>query len=277
MKTKLQVTMISRTVLCWSVCVAALQLSSSVSAQQEGWGNLTGRIVVQGEVPKPAELKIDTPDRNYCIATGQSFEDQSLIVGGNGGLRDAYVMMYFGRGDENRPSVHPSYNESSSTSVALNNRNCRFEPHAIFLRTGQAIEFKNADSIGHNCHIVTMGNEENCSLGAGQSLELKLQSADRVPGIVKCDVHPWMEALILVRDEPYAAISDEEGNFRIENIPAGEWTFQFWHKRSGFLKSLTRDGTPVTGRRGEIKVTIKPDATTDLGELGIAVDELVEK
>ncbi|MGI9517396.1 MAG: hypothetical protein ACR2NP_10135 [Pirellulaceae bacterium] len=249
---------------------------AEVRAQEEGWGHLTGRIIVDGAIPEPADLTVGTDDRAWCVNTGETFKDRSLIVSSEGGLEHAYVMMYFARSDRNRPDVHPSYEESKEQTVVLNNENCRFEPRAVFLRTGQTIEFKNSDAIGHNCHVVTFANEENCSLGAGQSVELELDSTDRVPGIVKCDIHPWMESLILVRDEPYAAITDAEGNFRIENIPAGEWSFQFWHKRNGFMRTLQRDGKTFLGRRGEVKVTIEPDGTLDLGELHISIDNLLE-
>lgn len=268
---------IHRIILGALVSLTSWTFSLAACAQDSAWGHLSGKIVVEGAVPAPDPLQIDTADRNYCVATGKTFLSRSLVVGKDGGLQDAYVMMYFGRGDDKRPAVHPAYDESFKKSVALNNEKCQFEPRSIFLRTGQPLEFQNSDAIGHNCHVVTMGNEENFSLGAGQDLEVKLTESDRVPGIVKCDVHPWMEALILVRDEPYVAITDEEGNFRIENIPAGEWTFQFWHQRPGFLKALERDGKSVVGRRGEITVTIKGDETTELGEMRIAADELAEK
>jgi plastocyanin len=269
---------IRRLILFAAAVLSFLACETGTSFAQDGeWGHLTGKILVDGAVPEPAELTLGTNDRDYCISTGEKFQDRSLLVGPDSGLQHAYVMMYFERGEENRPAIHPSYEESVANAVALDNVNCRFEPRAVFVRTGQSIEFKNSDPIGHNCHVVTMGNEENVSLGAGQELTVSLDTADRVPGIVKCDVHPWMEALILVRDEPYAAITDESGSFRIENIPAGEWTFQFWHKRPGFLRELQRDGQSVVGRRGELAVTIRAGETTDLGELTINADELAEK
>ena len=266
-----------RTLILSLACAGLTILANHSHVQaQESWGHLTGRIVVQGTVPSPEELTIDTNDRQYCLSRGERFTDRSLLVGDAGGLQHAYVMMYFARGDNNRPAIHPSYEEAKKQSVVLNNEECRFQPRAIFVRPGQTLEFQNSDTIGHNCHVVTMKNEENISLGAGQSVELSLDNADRVPGIVKCDVHPWMEALLLVRDEPYVAITDSDGRFRIENIPAGEWTFQFWHTRTGFLKSLAQEGEKVAGRRGEMKVVITADETLDLGELTIAVDDLLK-
>jgi plastocyanin len=243
-------------------------------AQEKGWGHLTGRIVVNGTIPEPDPLVLRTDDMAFCVATGKSFVDRSLIVGADKGLQNACVMMYFARGDDNRPEVHPSYAETAKKSVEINNKECSFEPYALFVRTGQVLTLKNSDAIGHNCHIVTMGNEENVSLGAGLSADVRMELSDKVPGIVKCDIHPWMGAVILVRDEPYACFTDAEGKFRIENIPAGKWTFQFWHQRPGMLKELKRGDQPVTGRRGEIEVTIENGKATDLGELNIDVASL---
>ena len=135
----------------------AIALCDSVVAQEESWGNLKGRIIVEGEIPTPADIALSGDDKQYCIDTGKEFKERSLIVGDEGGLQNAFVMMYFGRKDRNRPAVHPSY--STDENVLLENSDCRFEPHAIFLRTGQTLELKNSDRIGHNCHVVTMKNE----------------------------------------------------------------------------------------------------------------------
>ena len=247
---------------------------ATAMSQEAGWGNLTGKIVVTGEIPAAEAITLSTDDKQYCIDTGQSFTSRKLLVGPQGELQDAYVMMYFGLRDRTRPQVHPSYEKPQS--ITLDNVNCRFEPRAIFVRTGQSIAFKNSDRIGHNCHVVTMNFEENCSLGAGQSLEVQMEEASRVPGIVKCDAHPWMEALLLVRDEPYAAITNQDGEFLIENIPAGEWTFQFWHAKRGFLKGLQKDGQDFVGRRGEVQVSIPDGGSLDLGQLTIPAEFLLE-
>ncbi len=255
-------------------CAVLFLNPCNVKAQDSGWGHMTGKIVVKGEIPMPEDLTLDTADRQYCEDTGQEFKSRELLVGSEGQLRDAYVMMYFGRGDRKRPEVHPSY--EAETKVVLDNVNCRFEPRALFVRTGRSITFKNSDRIGHNCHIVTMNFEDNASLGAGATTDIEVEEASRVPGIVKCDAHKWMEALVLVRDEPYAAITDADGNFKIENLPAGEWTFQFWHTKPGFLKGLQQDGKDFVGRRGEVKVTIPDGGTLDLGELTIPAEILLK-
>ena len=79
-----------------------------------------------------------------------------------------------------------------------------------------------------------------------------------------------MDSVILIRDNPYVAISDETGKFRIENIPAGDWQFQFWHKKAGYLKTLEiKDYEP--NRRGVIDLKIETGKTLDLGQLTLPV------
>jgi plastocyanin len=197
--------------------------------------------------------------------------DDNLIVGKDGGLKDVFVMMFLKPGSV--PAVHPSYDEKKQLTLTLDNLNCRFQPHALFLRTGQNLTMKNSDDVGHNCHIVTMKNEENVNLAQHGSVDVKLKLADKVPGNVVCDIHKWMDAVILVRDEPYASITDADGKFLIENIPSGTWTFQFWHKKGGYLADL-QAGSYTVGRRGEIEITIKDGETLDLGQLSIASKSL---
>ena len=175
-------------------------------------------------------------------------------------------MMYFKKGSDPRPDSHPSYEAIKNEPVEIDNKNCRFVPHALFVRTGQTLKLKNSDDVGHNCHITCFNNEENINLSPGTSVDVTLKNPEKIPGNVTCDVHKWMDAVVLVRDEPYVAITDVDGNFLIENIPTGTWRFQFWHKKAGYLRQLQVPGHKV-GRKGEIEVTIKNGETLDLGKL----------
>jgi galactose mutarotase-like enzyme len=66
---------------------------------------------------------------------------------------------------------------------------------------------------------------------------------------MKCDVHPWMGAYIGVMNHPYFAVTDENGNFTIKNLPAGEYTLKAWHER---LPAKT--ATIKVGEDGETSV-----------------------
>ncbi len=256
--------------------LAMFCVQPSVAGQDSGWGNLTGQIVVDGEVPQVNALTVDK-DRATCLRDQDKILDPSLVVGKEGGLKDAFVMMYFARGAK-QPEVHESYLKTQEAKVVLDNVKCKFEPYALFLRTSQTLTMKNSDDVGHNCHVVLFNNEINANIPVADEVDVQLTKTERVPGPVKCDIHPWMSAVLLVRDEPYAAITDGDGRFTIENLPAGEWSFQFWHVRPGYMKNLTREGEKfLDARRGTVTLKIVANETLDLGQLMFPASDLDTK
>ncbi len=234
------------------------------------WATLTGRIVVTGEIPEIPDEKVDK-DAGVCVVDGQMPKDDNLIVSEEGGLRDVFVMMYLKR-DETVP-VHPQYENPPEQPLVLDNLRCRFVPHALFVRTGQELLLKNSDEVGHNCHFKSFNNEENINLAQLSEVAVTFKNAAKAPEPVECDIHRWMDAVILVRDEPYVAISAEDGTFSIVNVPAGSWSFQFWHTKTGYLRDLKIEGYEV-GRRGEIEVTLEDGKTLDLSEMTIDISKL---
>jgi hypothetical protein len=49
----------------------------------------------------------------------------------------------------------------------------------------------------------------------------------------KCDVHPWMTGYVAVATNPFFAVSDADGAFRIDRLPPGPYTLELWHERLG--------------------------------------------
>lgn len=244
--------------------------ATSVATQDGEWGHLTGRILVTGELPELEPENINK-DMDTCLAEGDPPNDDNLIVGNDGVLKDVFVMMYLKGSDP--PAVHPSYDEAKNIPVVIDNSECRFVPHALFVRTGQTFRMKNSDDVGHNCHVKTFANEENVNVPVNDHVDVTFSEVDKSPGPIGCDIHPWMDALLVVRDEPYVSISAEDGTFRIENIPAGEWKFQFWHKKWANMRKLEVEGYDV-GRKGEISVTIVDGETLDLGDMTIDTEHI---
>lgn len=248
-------------------CCVATAFAQEVEGE---WGNLQGQIFLTGDVPEIPLENIDK-DQQVCL-TGDPPKDDKLIVGDNGELKNVFVMMYR-RSSDPEPAIHPSYEEARQKPAVIDNVQCRFVPHAVFVQTGQPLVLKNSDEAGHNCHIITFQNEKNVNLPPGGKVEIKLENADKAPGNVTCDIHAWMDGVILVRDEPYVAISEADGTFEIRNIPAGTWKFQFWHKKAGYLKDLEVAEYKVD-RRGSIEVEIVDGETLDLGKLELPADSL---
>lgn len=255
--------------------VLSLCFISSPLFSDDGWGSLKGSIVVDGAVPEISKEKIDK-DQASCLSDKEAPNDDNLLVGAGGELQDAFIMMYR-KGSDPVPAIHPSYAEAKKKPIVLDNQDCRFVPHAVFVQTGQPLELRNSDDVGHNCHIITFNNEENVNLAKKDSVNITFSDADKTPGNVVCDIHKWMDAIILVRDEPYAAITKPDGTFEIKNIPAGTWKFQFWHKKTGFMKKLDVPNYKVGKIKADIEVTIKDGETLDLGKLTLPAASIKKK
>ena len=69
------------------------------------------------------------------------------------------------------------------------------------------------------------------------------------PFYIKCDVHPWMRSWVLVSDHPYFSVTDKNGNFSIEGIPAGTYEVICWQekfKKKAIIDKVTVGSGSVT-------------------------------
>jgi len=53
------------------------------------------------------------------------------------------------------------------------------------------------------------------------------------PIAVKCNVHPWMRSYIAVSNNPYFAVTGDDGSFTIKGLPPGSYTLTAWHEKYG--------------------------------------------
>ena len=74
-----------------------------------------------------------------------------------------------------------------------------------------------------------------------------------------------MSAVIVIRDDPYAAVSDKQGTITMKNVPAGKWTFCIWHERTGYITTARQRDQALDWTRGRMQLTIKP-GENDAGE-----------
>ena len=98
--------------------------------------------------------------------------------------------------------------------------------------------------------------------------DLSKKGPARLPVKISCSIHPWMAGYLLVRANPYMAVSDKTGTIKLENLPPGRWEFQFWHERSGYLGTFS-NRKPF--RRGRTKLEIVAGKTTNLKTLMVPV------
>jgi plastocyanin len=122
---------------------------------------------------------------------------------------------------------------ASGAAVTLDQDGCEYHPHVMGVRAGQDIEIVNSDGLLHN---INASPDVNRGFNISQPTDMSSERSFSQPVImipVRCDVHGWMEAFIGVMEHPFYAVSGDDGTFRIEGLPAGDYTIAIWHEELG--------------------------------------------
>lgn len=234
---------------------------------QQKWGTIKGQFLMDGSAPEPKLLEV-TRDEEFCGK--HKPKDESLLVGKDGGIRNIVVRL-LSRKDV---PVHPDFSVAPKPAE-LDNRNCLFHPRVTLLQCNQPLKAINSDSVAHNVAVFAQRNQPfSIVVPQDKPLTRSFPMEERIPIRVDCSIHAWMHAYLVISKHPYAAVTDEHGRFEIKNVPQGEWEFQLWHERPGYLTSITRDET-TTLKRGILKVTV--GQTTDLGTMKVPVKDFEEE
>jgi hypothetical protein len=138
------------------------------------------------------------------------------------------------------------------------------------LWTAQPLEVKNSDPIAHNTNASYFfsNTKFNESVPNDAPLKKAFTKSESYPAKVVCNIHPWMSAYILIRDNPYMVVSGKDGSFEIKNVPAGKHDFAFWHEAKGNLRDL-KVGKGKADRKGQVALEVPADKTLDLGDIPV--------
>jgi len=259
-----------RTLLKVGGLLGAMTLLVGVACAQESeeWGSLTGTFLYDGKIPEPGFLNVPR--------LGLRVRDESLLVGEMGGVKN--VVVYLDREPgEDPPPIHPWHAESTEDEVQVEFKGFRLEPHVAVLRTSETLMVTNKDAVGHSLKFDAFDNPPyNPILRPDDSFRMDCKLRERLPVLTTCTVHPWISGVVVVQDHPYMAVTDDRGSFTIRSLPAGEWTFRFWHEKAGAIRSLSRNGKKVDLPGGRLTVTVRPRENR-LGTLYLAPDALTRK
>ncbi len=224
-----------------------------------GVGALIGRIVFDGSRPTPGVIyKMGTADKDPSVCSKEGdIPKEDLVVSEGKGVANVFVFL------DKAPAGFKA--ALPAQDIQFDQKNCRFTTHALFCQVGQTVRLMNDDGVLHNTRCVgnRNGNVNNAiSPNDRTGIKLVYKRPEREPFSVKCDLHAWMNAYHLVLDHPFAAVSDADGNFKIEGLPAGKYQFKVWHERGdGGKPGLLESKYSVIIKSGDnAAVEIKADA-----------------
>ncbi|MFQ5651078.1 MAG: carboxypeptidase regulatory-like domain-containing protein [bacterium] len=209
-------------------------------------GSISGTVTFQGKVPEPQKLKVDK-DLEIC---GQHEKySEELLVSETGGLENVVIQLVGAKGVVTIPK--------GKDRPSITQKECQFSPHVQVVPAGTRMSIFNEDGIAHNIHTLGVENPSFNQQQPGIKKRMVTKKNDfAVPEMIpiKCDIHQWMKAWIVVADHPFHAVSDDGGAFKISGVPAGTYTVEFWHETLG---KQTQEVTVKPGADVEVQAVFK--------------------
>jgi len=200
--------------------LSAAQNGYEVVSVQDG-GTIRGTVKWQGALPHLIASEINK-DPEVCDPLGQKRRDlERLLVAPNGGVANTVVFLRnVSRGKEMDLPV---------ARRSLNQKNCRYEPHILLVPVQATLTVKSSDPLLHTVHMSGSADYNLPFTAKGQEITRPMTREGIVS--LRCNAgHVWMNGEMIVAKNPYYAVTDEDGNFELTQVPPGQYEIVAWHE-----------------------------------------------
>jgi plastocyanin len=125
----------------------------------------------------------------------------------------------------NAPSLRRSPPPGNVGIATVDQREMRFVPETLAIRTGDRVRFTNSDAQTHNISLNDPRLRFSDTIAKGQEAVESFPSASgiRRPFALGCAFHSQMQGWIYVFDHPFFQITGADGRFRLANVPPGDY------------------------------------------------------
>jgi hypothetical protein len=221
-------------------------------------GTLTGLARLDGPIPEarifPLALYPFGPfcNKNTRISDGEgNIRIQEFEVGADHGLKDVVVAVQGVKRGKPFPAI-------VAEIVA---RDCEFLPAIAVVQNHGQFHMVNEDPVIHNSQLyqsekgnlrLTVPNPPNSEGTFPINFERKYRIYQMI-----CGMHEFMQTWGYAVDNPYYALTDENGHFSIDGLPPGTYTVTAW--RPHFQPIKQRVTIPP---QGTARMEVAFDATT---------------
>ena len=187
-------------------------------------GDVTGKVIFKGKPPIEPRINMNADPVCRKAHPGPVFAEE-VVVNKNETLKN--VLIFIKDGLNGKKFAAPA------KSLLFDQLGCEYYPHVLGIMVGQKLEIKNSDPTLHNVHSLSKLNPQfNRAQPMKNMVMTETFSKDEIFK-VKCEVHPWMNAFIGVFDNPYFAVTGDDGSFTLKGVPPGEYTIEAWQEKYG--------------------------------------------
>jgi plastocyanin len=161
---------------------------------------------------------------NSTAAAGRVSGSISIINAKNKNLSNVVVWL-------EPSSKRAQKSQAKPQQLLMRQKGKQLLPHVLVATVGQQVDFPNEDPFPHN--VFSSSEVKRFDLGIYQQGESRSVLLSR-PGVitVHCNVHPQMEAFIVVVNTTYFGLSNKRGEIQINDVPPGNYRLKVWHERA---------------------------------------------
>lgn len=211
-----------RYVMTALIMVALSGTSARVSWSYEGGavadgGSISGTVKLSGAAPDVKAPDINK-DQEIC---GKTKPSDALVMGADKSIKFAVVRL---------TNIAKGKKLDTASKSVLDQNKCHFDPHVVVVPVGGTLQIKNSDPITHNVHTFSIENDpvNKAQPKSLPTIEAKFTANETIK--TQCDIHKWMGAWIVATDNPYVAVTDEKGQFKLTDVPPGTYKMEIWHE-----------------------------------------------
>jgi hypothetical protein len=200
---------------------------------------LKGTVNVKGSVPPDETIAINE-NADYC---GKEQKVGKYLVS-DSRVKNAVVWI---EGIEKGKAV-----PRKQVDVVI--KNCRAVPHVNIGFVGGEYVFRNDDEILHTVQsklglayqkkVSSRPLQDGASIynlalpKRGLEVRKPIKKWHRITedtGFIqiRSNTHNWIRGYVFIFDHPYAAVTDANGTFEMDSLPAGEYVLKAWHEGFG--------------------------------------------
>ena len=218
-------------------------------------GTIQGKATLIGKMPFPRIYHLILfPNIDMCAEIDTDDEMNRVLddfkVSPDGGLKDVVVTIQ--QVDAGKP-----FNKDPINIVA---ENCKFLPDVSIIRQGETFKVDNLDAVMHNSQVYQKERGKillNIPIPAEEVSEGKITFKKKYKIMqMICGMHEFMQTWGYRVQNPYYSQTKIDGNFKIDNVPPGEYKLTAWHY---LMKKQTQKIKIVSGETIDLSFVFDAD------------------
>ncbi|MGZ3698241.1 MAG: plastocyanin/azurin family copper-binding protein, partial [Bdellovibrionota bacterium] len=113
------------------------------------------------------------------------------------------------------------------TKETIDQLKMQFVPHVLTITEGDTVAFTNHDPMLHNVFSPDNEKYDLGSIAQGEEKDYTFKQTGSYTQL--CNYHPEMLGYVFVGQNPYMAVVDKNGQFKIDGVPPGNYEIAVWN------------------------------------------------